>query len=1184
MEDLSTQVEGLWNGKRRELFRLLRGLNEGLAELYKRAIDELDLLPSDEMSAVTCSTVSYYGRELLNNLPDFLSIDGALPPRGQFQDLQAKALKRVVDLADATSLPNAVIEGQMVLVSGELAVSIRNLAKTYEKGSMSRQQRDSVIIVGQVQDDVAASMLLKEARDVLTGHQHANLTKAEGVVAKSDFVESFKIIEDLLLARLGSFFATVDELRESMRLVEAVGVAEESDVDAIVREVLLRLGDYQHRRFFYEGIRSPRWMRHLKNRGAFKVGVHDATNNGRFMRWPEGDYLVAMACTLPDDVLGVCLDAGKSCNPFVQAQVLSAAARLPGEKAMRLHKVVLRWIYNMRTMPYCFDQHDASQLVANLFKVSTSKRKLRKSEEMLKNLFLPDFKHGVQGAYHSRSEIVAAIPEYCYREELDFVVRESGGVCGYHQIRILLECYEHEFCESAHLEYGASSVRMNWRPSIASPGHPYPSNYGNHLVDVFVRVLREEAVRKPDCLAVCYQSKSSLISRSAIHILTELIVKRMPPSCGNMESLSIYDESIKSIAQGMLDDAELLYKGFDAETIALLQACMMRSAIFDLQMVMQFIGGYRQHQESIRASSLWLRDLAEGERNAIARRQATADEHLLLARVGKTALPQALATHLAELDAEYGELSNEDLNPFGPSSVASWGYSSPVTAEEMLQMPMDELSKFLCGWRPKNVYDEPSVMGLANALQQAVSHDAMHFVCLLRMIEDLSSIYVGALLRGMSDAIGGGREVPVDDLASTCFQVCTRVATGRFNESETAAAREEIHDCRYDAGDLAEKLALSEAALSAEGWEYLLETGLSLVEVREPLKEEQFVNSYPEDPVTVLINLLLPKGVEILACVAGNTSSKQARLEAEEAITSLLSLRQDARVFGALGMAFPLLFASSPQFAEEIASKIVLIETTDMLVAFVYPMLYSYRYNHEMLCVLKPIIRKTVLSMRVRDRDARGALSSKTMERIGFWLYVEREAGYASSNDSLFALWRSSASVEERREVLREICHRACYEDAPAAIVMCAMDYWDEVCEHENQVGETGELNGVFLLAHNPTVDDKWLAPRMVIEASKNDVTDSLAAVSGRLVDVARIMPSEAIAVLEFATISKTRDEDTVLPIKHLAQVLAYGCMSEDAEVVSRAKSLMDRFGRRGMIYLDERVRDAMKDIGRKSN
>ena len=67
MGERHVQVESLWDEKRKQLHRLLGDLNKGLAELYKRAIDELDALPSEEMSTVTRSTISYYSRELLRH-------------------------------------------------------------------------------------------------------------------------------------------------------------------------------------------------------------------------------------------------------------------------------------------------------------------------------------------------------------------------------------------------------------------------------------------------------------------------------------------------------------------------------------------------------------------------------------------------------------------------------------------------------------------------------------------------------------------------------------------------------------------------------------------------------------------------------------------------------------------------------------------------------------------------------------------------------------------------------------------------------------------------------------------------------------------------------------------------------------------------------------------------------------
>lgn len=1179
MAERQAQVESLWNERRKKLHEILMDINDGLAELYKRAIDELDLLPSEEMSAVTRSTVSYYGRELLNNLPDFLTADGALPPRGQYQELQAQSLRRVVELVGVSDLPNTATDGQRVFVSGELAVAIRDLAEAYEKGSMSRRQRDSVTILGRVQDNVAANGLLKEAREVLTDHQHANLTQADSVIAKSAFMESFKTIEDLLLAHLGSFFDTAQELRALMRLVEDTDPAEEPDVAETVREVLLRLGDYQHRRVFYGGIRSSKWMPHLKDRGAFIVGTQDTADGENFLRWPEGDYLASVASECADDVLEICLDAGQSHNPYVQAKVLSAAAKLPGDKAMSLHQVALAWSKSMRTMRYYFEPHDAAQLVANLFSCSLSKRQIKKAEKVLKAFFSPTFEHAREGANYSRTQVAAAIPEYCYREELEYVVRYSGGRCGYRQISLLLERYERQYCESQHLEYGASNTYLSWRPSIALPGHPYPSDYGNHLVDAYVQALRAEAGQRPGCLVESYQSKSTLVSRSALHVLSELVTKVMTPIQGGEEPLSTGYETVRCLAQSILDDPELLHKGIDAEAIALTQACMAFPRIFDMRIVVNAIGAYRNRKEKTHAASFWLQGLTEDERYGIANRQAVGDEHLLLARIGGTVLPQTLAMRLAELDAELGVISDDDLAYSSPFGAASWGYVSPVTVDQLLQMPTNELYEFLCGWQPNSVHDEPSVLGLANALQQAVSQDAAHFTGLLGSVESLRPRYIGALLKGMSSVIGNRNEASIDDLAAACSRVCSRVGDEVGDESRVVLALAEDYDPRYDAGDLAERLALGEAALSPDGWGCLLETGVSLSEVLEPNKEGQLVESYPDDPITVLINLLRPKGVEILARVAGHCTNDSVRQEAMTALKRLMTRQEDALVYGALGMAFLPLVTCSRQFAQELVSEVLHIDRADLSIALAYPALYRYGYDHETLCVLRPIIHSILLASREDNCDVREPLTSRTMVRIGYWLYVDREAGHMTSDDALYLLWRESATIEERKNVLHEVCHRASYEGASAVVVKRAMDYWDEVREYEQKSDEIGELTGAFLLAHNPAVQTEWLAPRMVIEASEKDVSDELVSVSRRLVDVARVKPADAIAVLEHAASTQSGIEHVALIGRRLFQVFAYAFASHNESVNDCARALMDKLGRQGMIELDERVREAMEDF-----
>lgn len=1177
MDEQKLNVETLWCSKRNELYELLMSYNEGLAELYKRAINELDPLPSEEMSAVTRSTISYYARELLNNLPEFVTDDGEVPSRGQYQEPQRRALERVIELANESSLPAEVTDGQRVLVSGDLAVALRELAQAHENGSSVRRQRDSVIALGHVQENSAVIGLMEEARRLLVNHQHVDLKHSVSSSSRSDYVESFKVIEDILLARLGSFFGTVDDLRALIRSVEEPDPDNEPNVAEVTKKALRLLGDYQHRRVFYEGIRSSKWMPHLKKRGAFNTGLQDSTVNGSFLRWPEGDYLSAVANTCAEDVASVCLAVGLSKNPYVQAQAQRAAARLSGDTAMQLHEVAVGWSESMRTMPFCFEPHDASLMITHLFVSASSRNQLNKAEKLLKAYFVPVFNHIENEGYFSRIEVIASIPEYCFREELEFVIRSSRGKCGYPQIQRLLECFERRYCEVQRLRYGSSAAYMRWRPSIGLPGDSYPSEYGNHLVDTFVRVMREEADRRPGCLCEAYQRKSTLVSRASLYVLSGIIARLPSAIQEGSESLSFYEESVVDITQSIINDPELLHKGFDAEAVPLVQACLAHHALFDTRGVVTSIEDYRQRREETRMHSPLLQDLSEDERDEMAASQSVADEHLLLTRLGRVVLPEALVKRLDELDSELGAIDAKAAAFSGPFYGVSWGYESPVSYEQLIRMSTEGLASFLRDWRPKSIHDEPSVTGLANMLEETVSQNPMQFAGLLSEAETFNPTYVGAILRGMSTAIGSGDDTPVDDLAVVCAWVCAKEAEEVAEQSDSAPDPKNYYSACSAVGDLAGRLMRGEAALSSESWWHLLEAGLYLSGIHEPSKEFKLAESYPNDPATVLINLLMPKGVEILSEIAGLAPFEDVREEAMAALERLLLSSRNALVYGAFGMAFPPLSVSNQEFAQNLVSMVLRTQRLDFQAAFLYPMCTLYRFSHGLFCQVRPIIEEVVRSTALIDSSDPAVPANGVKVLVGRWIYLEREAGYMALDDHVYLLWRKNTTTGERRNVLNWVCHRASGEKTPAAVANHAIAYWDEVREHELQSGETGELTGVFMLAHNPLVETRWLASRMVIEASENDVSNELAGVRERLVDIARVMPAEVICVLEYAASTQTGIECVSLLGKSLARMLAYACESYDEAVADRARALMDKLGRHGLIKLDEWVYEVEK-------
>jgi hypothetical protein len=113
----------------------------------------------------------------------------------------------------------------------------------------------------------------------------------------------------------------------------------------LVTSVLLRTGDLQHRRVFYDALENPLWVAALDQRGAFTAPELVVGDDGtlRSLPWPEGDYLVRVADRVPNDVATVLARHVGTRDVFVQRIILRAAARMPAETAARLSDHIARY-------------------------------------------------------------------------------------------------------------------------------------------------------------------------------------------------------------------------------------------------------------------------------------------------------------------------------------------------------------------------------------------------------------------------------------------------------------------------------------------------------------------------------------------------------------------------------------------------------------------------------------------------------------------------------------------------------------------------------------------------------------------------------------------------------------------------------------------------------------------------
>src|SRR5450755_1473073 len=121
----------------------------------------------------------------------------------------------------------------------------------------------------------------------------------------------------------------------------------ETPSDYLVSQVLMRLGDIQHRKIFYSGLDNPCWVRALALRRVFDKAPESTAGDGNQPRsrlWPEGDYLARMAAVVPREVAPLFEQVAATDNIWVQQVIVRGVASMPGEQATKLIRFIVEYM------------------------------------------------------------------------------------------------------------------------------------------------------------------------------------------------------------------------------------------------------------------------------------------------------------------------------------------------------------------------------------------------------------------------------------------------------------------------------------------------------------------------------------------------------------------------------------------------------------------------------------------------------------------------------------------------------------------------------------------------------------------------------------------------------------------------------------------------------------------------
>jgi len=497
--------------------------------------------------------------------------------------------------------------------------------------------------------------------------------------------------------------------------------------DEQVERAIARMTYSEHRRYFFDKLENPLWVKPLWEKGLFKTPPapvrHEQEEMVSFPFWPESRYLARMASHVPDVVAAVIDKMPKHIeNVRVLEDCVDGALVMPASLAARIVPRAKKGIKS----PY----HRITLLVN---KAGALMEKLAREGEVGGAFDLADALLG----FHRQGQ-----PPMTLRDGREFGPRAVA--------RPHIEQYEYEqilkerfpALLEADLPRATGFLAASLQRAIEAEGRMREED-GEDGSCVWISGI-ESQEENADPKVVLAQGLRDAAMKAARQggdvprqILDDLEARR--PKVFKRIALHVICE-VPDADPGRLD-ARLLDRGlFDDvgtwhEYYHLLKRHFARARPEAQQQILAWIGETAQRREGEREEE------APRRRYEQLRQLSAICEHL----------PDEWHQRYEALLKEFGEPDHPDLHFW--HSGPSFGPTSPRTAADLAQMPDDDIVAFLRSWRPTGHWRDPTPRGLERELSTAVSADPDRFAALApAMKNDVDPTYVGGFLTGLVQA------------------------------------------------------------------------------------------------------------------------------------------------------------------------------------------------------------------------------------------------------------------------------------------------------------------------------------------------------------------------------------------------------------------------------------------------
>ena len=457
-----------------------------------------------------------------------------------------------------------------------------------------------------------------------------------------------------------------------------------------VNEAVSRLIQPVHRRYFFERLENPYWIKPLEKQGWFQSPPqpkhHADEGTISFPSWPELNYLKNVVGEIPKEVAKVLCKIGPIENPTVENQLLEITALLPPILVKDFISKIADW----------FDQrykiHSADSIV-DLIKGQLSIGAIETAFELLNIAIRFE---------QSKDENISVLSDWAFKKFLLEDVIKCVPELGVPIINVLCrKLLDAEKIESPKT-YKYDENSASWLPDVTNP-HDW-QRYDTRVVLVeaileFSKVLIENGASSKDIICEMDRYQGGIFRRLQIFLVSQ-----------HLESN--YESAISYLFDPIIRDNW----GFRAEYLALVREIFPSLANKHRKQFINWIkdgpdlDAYKNNYETWHDSlpdDDAIRDFVDSWRQE------------KLTWIQKF-LDPTLGSDLRELKERRGELSDDELLPGGRGAI--WvGGISPKLEADLESLSLEQIAAFLSQWRPEGGYKMPSESGLKSSLRSHIA-------------------------------------------------------------------------------------------------------------------------------------------------------------------------------------------------------------------------------------------------------------------------------------------------------------------------------------------------------------------------------------------------------------------------------------------------------------------------------